>query len=411
MKFRLLLVALILITCISGSSCQQQDDFDRMINDIVGPYRFSIVEWELKTLTGELEEIIFNGVDYTADDTLVVIEYFSLLGDISGLENQISYLKDEASDAELDSLKEQLEILKERRDSLKKGVEKILELQIRETLRQLDIYLGDDAAINIDFPPVNFSLESPPHLLVISPRDNIVRMKEMILLQDLTIDEIDYIESEVEKLGYSSIVVQVGGMATFPSFVTNNSSLEFTLSTAVEEWLHQYLFFKPTGFLYALNLLGVYDDDNISTINETIAGIASDEIASILYQNYYAMYFEEGGQTDSEGVEDTGFDYYAEMRNIRIEVDNLLANGEIEKAESFMEEKRLYILSQGYYIRRLNQAYFAFYGTYASSPGSVDPIGDMLWELREKSENITEFLEITSNIKNMEDLYSLIELY
>jgi hypothetical protein len=123
------------------------------------------------------------------------------------------------------------------------------------------------------------------------------------------------------------------------------------------------------------------------------------------------MYFEEGGQTDSEGVEDTGFDYYAEMRNIRIEVDNLLANGEIEKAESFMEEKRLYILSQGYYIRRLNQAYFAFYGTYASSPGSVDPIGDMLWELREKSENITEFLEITSNIKNMEDLYSLIELY
>jgi hypothetical protein len=411
MKFRLLLVAFIFITCISGSSCQQQDDFDRMINDIVGPYRFSIVEWELKTLTGELEEIIFNGVDYTADDTLVVIEYFSLLGDISGLENQISYLKDEASDTELDSLKEQLEILKERRDSLKKGVEKILELQIRETLRQLDIYLGDDAAINIDFPPVNFSLESPPHLLVISPRDNILRMKEIILLQDLTIDEIDYIESEVEKLGYSSIVVQVGGMATFPSFVTNNSSLEFTLSTAVEEWLHQYLFFKPTGFLYALNLLGVYDDDNISTINETIAGIASDEIASILYQNYYAMYFEEGGQTDSEGVEDTGFDYYAEMRNIRIEVDNLLANGEIEKAESFMEEKRLYILSQGYYIRRLNQAYFAFYGTYASSPGSVDPIGDMLWELREKSENITEFLEITSNIKNMEDLYSLIELY
>jgi len=110
MKFRLLLVAFIFITCISGSSCQQQDDFDRMINDIVDPYRFSIVEWELKTLTGELEEIIFNGVDYTADDTLVVIEYFSLLGDISGLENQISYLKDEVSSTELDSLKEQLEI-------------------------------------------------------------------------------------------------------------------------------------------------------------------------------------------------------------------------------------------------------------------------------------------------------------
>jgi hypothetical protein len=92
-------------------------------------------------------------------------------------------------------------------------------------------------------------------------------------------------------------------------------------------------------------------------------------------------------------------------------VDNYLASGEIEQAEAFMEEKRLYILSQGYYIRRLNQAYFAFYGTSASSPGSVDPIGDTLWELRWKSLNITEFLKITSDIKNIDDLHNLVESY
>jgi hypothetical protein len=74
-----------------------------------------------------------------------------------------------------------------------------------------------------------------------------------------------------------------------------------------------------------------------------------------------------------------------------------------------MEERRLYILSNGYYIRRLNQAYFAFYGTYASSPSSVNPIGDMLWDLRDRSGNVTDFIELTSGIKNMDDLHNLYE--
>jgi hypothetical protein len=229
-------------------------------------------------------------------------------------------------------------------------------------------------------------------------------MKEIILIQDLTADEIDYIETEIDKLGYSSIVLRVGGMATFPSFVTNNAGLEFTISTAIEEWFHQYFFFKPAGFLYAFNLLGLYSDSDISTINETIAGIVSDEIASMIYQKYYTSYYEDNAYVYSEG---SGFDFYEEMRNIRIAVDNYLATGEIEQAEAFMEEERLYILSQGYYIRRLNQAYFAFYGTYASNPSSVNPIGDMLRDLRNNSADITDFIKITSSIKNLDDLNEL----
>jgi hypothetical protein len=95
------------------------------------------------------------------------------------------------------------------------------------------------------------------------------------------------------------------------------------------------------------------------------------------------------------------------MRNIRIAVDNYLAAGEVGQAEAFMEEKRLYILSQGYYIRRLNQAYFAFYGTYASSPSTVNPIGEMLRDLRENSVSITDFIKITSGIKDLDDLNKL----
>jgi hypothetical protein len=341
-----------------------------------------------------------------------VVDFFKLVEELSGLEFQISYYKDQIDEEEMTILENRLADLKQQRDLLKNGIEDILSLQIRETLKQLDLYLYNDiTGIDIPFPPINFSLESPPNLLIVSPRDSIYRMKEVILLQDLTQDEIDYIETEIDKLGYSSIVLRVGGMATFPSFVTNNAGLEFTISTAVEEWFHQYFFFQPSGFLYASNLLGLYGDNDISTINETIAGIVSDEIASMIYQNYYAAYYETDVSVYEEDTsadpEDSAFDFYKEMRNIRIAVDNYLAAGEVEQAEAFMEEKRLYILSQGYYIRRLNQAYFAFYGTYASSPSTVNPIGEMLRDLRENSVSITDFIKITSGIKDLDDLNKL----
>jgi hypothetical protein len=405
MKRKLFISALILLTSLFSGSCAQADDFDRALNKIIDPYRFSIVQWEINTLTGELEQALFEHSSYTIDDSRVVVDFFKLVEEISGLEFQIFYYKDQIDEEDLLFFENRLIELQKQRDSLKKDVENILSLQIRETLKQLDLYLYNNiTGIDITFPPVNFSLESPPNLLIVSPRDSIYRMKEIILIQDLTADEIDYIETEIDKLGYSSIVLRVGGMATFPSFVTNNAGLEFTISTAIEEWFHQYFFFKPAGFLYAFNLLGLYSDSDISTINETIAGIVSDEIASMIYQKYYTSYYEDNAYVYSEG---SGFDFYEEMRNIRIAVDNYLATGEIEQAEAFMEEERLYILSQGYYIRRLNQAYFAFYGTYASNPSSVNPIGDMLRDLRNNSADITDFIKITSSIKNLDDLNEL----
>ena len=194
-----------------------------------------------------MEQIIFGNNDYKIDDP-VCCRFFSLLEEISSLEFQILYYKDQIDNDELSSMQNQLNVLKQDRESKRKSG-KIIELQIREILKQLDLYLYNDiTGLNIPFPPINFSLESPPHLLIVSPKDDIYRMREIILVQDLTIDEITQIETEIEELGYSSIVLRVGGMATFPSFVTNNAGLEFTLSTAIEEWFHQYLFFKPTGF-------------------------------------------------------------------------------------------------------------------------------------------------------------------
>ncbi|MFA5629241.1 MAG: hypothetical protein WC958_03165 [Dehalococcoidales bacterium] len=407
MKAKLYVISFLLVLSVLFSSCQQKSDFDRALGDVIDPYRFSLVSWEIKTLTSEIEDALIGDKNIDINNTDFVINFFDVVKEISSLEFQLSFYKNEFTPEEYDYFQNKLIRFQKERDLQKREAEKIIGLQIRETLKDLDLYFYNDIiGFNIPFPPINFSIETPPHLLIVSPRDNISRMRESILLQDLTADEIEYIEKEVDALGYSSIVLRVGGMATFPAFVSNTSGLKYTLSTVVEEWFHQYFFFKTTGFLYASYLLGLYEDSDISTINETIAGIVSDEIADIVYQKYYARYFQESPQTYASA--DT-FDYYAEMRNIRLTVDDYLANGEVEKAEAYMEERRLYILENGYYIRRLNQAYFAFYGTYAGGSGSVNPIGDMLWDLRNNCDSVTDFIKLTSSIKTLDDLHNISE--
>ena len=74
-----------------------------------------------------------------------------------------------------------------------------------------------------------------------------------------------------------------------------------------------------------------------------------------------------------------------------------------------MEQKRQFLVSKGYYIRKLNQAYFAFYGTYADSLTSISPIGVELKALREKSASLKEFLETAAAMNSRQDLTQSLE--
>jgi len=197
-------------------------------------------------------------------------------------------------------------------------------------------------------------------------------------------------------------MVEIGGFAaTYPSLVANDASLRFTVDTATEEWLHQYLVFTPLGFQYLLDLTGVSRDYEIATMNETLASMVSKEIGSIIYQKYYSG--DENGYSHNQGVV-SGFDFNQKMREIRSTVDRYLARGEIEQAEEFMEQQRQYLASMGYYIRKLNQAYFAFHGTYADSPTSVSPIGVEMKKLREQSASLKDFLNAVAAMTSRQNL-------
>jgi len=410
LKIKLIVIASLVLVCFLGGGCARTPDFDNHLSSIVKPYGFNIMAWESKTIPREINQWIFGKDEEIDDEIQVVTEYFSTVERIRSLRSEVEAINAGSGQGDLAALEAELNKLQEQRTASEDTVERIIEKQIREILAQEGIFHPVDKYIRlkVSFPPLNFKLERPPHLLVISPRDRIESMREITLHPNISLKEMENIEAEVDGLGVSSLVVGLGGLgATYPTFVTNDASLGFTIDAATEEWLHQYLVFKPLGFLYLLDLIGVSRNYEIATMNETLASMVSKEIGSIVYGQYYSEYESNGayrgGETETESV------FNREMREIRRAVDSYLADGEVEKAEEFMEQKRQYLASMGYYIRKLNQAYFAFYGTYADSPTSISPIGLELKELRSQSASLKDFLDTVAAMTNRQELTDSIE--
>ena len=104
-----------------------------------------------------------------------------------------------------------------------------------------------------------------------------------------------------------------------------------------------------------------------------------------------------------------GFNFREELHETRKRVDDLLNQGHIQLAELYMEERRRFINDNGYYIRRLNQAYFAFNGTYADHPASVSPIGSQLELIRNSSDSLADFIDKVSQISDYAEFLDLVD--
>ena len=404
LQTRLIVITSLLAVCLLVGGCASNRGFDTRLNSIVKPYRFSIAKWEFMAIPREVNQWIFDRQEKLDDEIGVVTEYFSSLKRIKTLKSEIQAINAGNRQGDSASLEAESNMLQEQRMSLEGTVERIIEKQIRDTLAQQGIFNPIDKYIRlkVGFPPVNLELGTLPRLLVISPRERIESMRTILLQPSLSLEEIADIEAKVDKLGVSSLIVKPRGFAgVYLSFVTNSTSLQSTIDIAVHEWLHQYLYFKPLGFLYLLHLTGVSRNYEIATINETLAGIVSKEIGSIVYKKYYPEYENDVNQNQTTMPE---FDFNREMREIRERVDKYLAQGEIEQAEEFMEQKQQYLASMGHYIRKLNQAYFAFYGTYADRPTSINPIGLELKELRSQSASLEDFLNTVAVMISRQDL-------
>ena len=75
-----------------------------------------------------------------------------------------------------------------------------------------------------------------------------------------------------------------------------------------------------------------------------------------------------------------------------------------------MEERRRIFVDNGYLIRRLNQAYFAFHGTYATTGAAgVSIVGRQVEELRRRSPTLGRFIRTAAEIGNPADLSDLLD--
>ena len=362
------------------------------------PYAFSSLRWEIKTLLASTRM----EAKASSDEVKTVTDHFVLVERTRELKREVAAITNGNQPGDAGALKDEISRLQVQTSTSENGVAQILQKQLGSAISGLGIHNPFErlTRLKFGFPPLDFRLEKPPHLLVISPRDRIESLREVTLRQNLTIDETAGIEAEADKLGVSSLVLELGGFSgTYPTFVTNEAGLRFTLDAAAEEWLHQYLAFKPLGIMYLLDLTGLRRNYEIATMNETVASMVAKEIGSNVLVKYYPDNREEDRKPDKPG-----FDFNKEMREIRKVVDSLLSEGKVEAAEKFMAEKRQYLAANGHYLRKLNQAYFAFYGTYADRPDSISPIGAEMRQLRAKSTSLKEFLETAATLKSRQDL-------
>ncbi len=279
-------------------------------------------------------------------------------------------------------------------------LENVVEATIEGRVDQVIAELGIDGRLPLPgsvFPPVDIELASTPRALVISPRDHVERIDTDLLRPDLTLDDAIALEvaAEVDPTR-SAIVVGTGGVATYPAVVREGRSYTSTVATAAHEWVHHYLTFYELGLRYN-------GSSDLRTINETVADIAGDEIAAIVIERFGDPTIANEPPVASTATSPSEpappeVDQNRVLRDLRLEVDELLDAGLIEDAEARMEQVRLELCDADYCIRRINQAYFAWYGTYAAREDAVDPLGDQLRELRDQLGSLESFLATVRGI-------------
>ena len=187
--------------------------------------------------------------------------------------------------------------------------------------------------------------------------------------------------------------------------VLESTSPVWLFDVITHEWVHNYLTFRPLGLNYDTN-------EELRTMNETTASILGREIGLEVLKRYYPDLVPPPAappaQSDSQAASSPpAFDFRHEMHITRLEADRLLEEGMIEEAEDYMEARRQVFWENGYQIRKLNQAYFAFHGAYAAAPEGAagdDPVGSAVRELWARSTSPVEFLRTMAWMNEFSDL-------
>jgi hypothetical protein len=405
-----LLAALLLVLTVEGPP---PGELDTQVSRLLVGERFDFVSWEAGAMLNKLTHILVSPQRYMDEPSRheFFLDYLALVADIQQTEWEIyrTYTDPEVEDpdAAAAALRIQLDELRESEEIHQLLAEAILEEQVSCVLVSEGFGI-----LGQELPPVSVHFTPLPALLIVSPRDHIERIFSLGLRHGLDAAQREFIEGQVDtSQDVSSLVTNIGGLSAYPAMLLESSSLDWVTNVTAHEWTHHYLTPLPLGWNYAAA-------PETRTINETVASIVGEEAGRLTVARYYPELLPpepepvpDEQEEEAPPPEPPDFDYNTEMRETRIRVDELLAEGKIEEAEAYMEERRQEFVAQGYYIRKLNQAYFAFHGAYADKPGAAgkDPIGPAVRALRASSPDLHTFVARVARVTTLVELEAMLQ--
>jgi len=372
--------------------------------------QFDFVGWEAMALLGKLAHVLVAPQRYMDEPARrdLLLDYLRAVADIERLDWEIqrAYTDPQVEDAEATTAewRARLAGLRAAEETRQPLAEAILEEQTACVLVEEGFGL-----LSQEVPPVGSHFTPLPLLLVVSPRDHIERTFDLSLRRGLDVAQQEAIEAQMDAtLDVSSLVTHIGGMAAYPAMLFESSSLTWLADVTAHEWAHHYLTLRPLGWNYDAS-------SEARTINETVASIVGKEMGRRMIARYYPELLPpepaaEEAEREASPSEPPAFDFNSEMRQTRVRVDELLAQGQIEEAEDYMEMRRQEFVAQGYGIRKLNQAYFAFHGAYADEPGAAgeDPVGPAVRDLRARSPDLHTFVARVARVTTLAELEALL---
>ncbi|OGO51680.1 MAG: hypothetical protein A2148_09965 [Chloroflexi bacterium RBG_16_68_14] len=363
-----------------------------------GRDEFNFVRWEMRHLPGKwlyLTGRFFAGGLSPEEQDRRLGRFLVLSARIRRLEHSVS--------SENPAQLEELSRLFRERAALENDAEAIIEGRLTAVLEEADLESSIPLfpAARWVFPPVDVEFDHPPNVLAVSLRDRIELVEQRPLRAGLSLEEIRQVEARIEWEGTrSALVDDVGGVAAYPSIVAPRGDYEVLVEAVGHEWAHQYLFFRPLGRRYFSNL-------ELRTLNETVADLAGRELAALTVRRF-PLPQDVASQLSALLPGESPVDVDTVLRQLRLDVEALLTDGEIEAAEALMEQRRQELAAQGVVFRRINQAFFAFRSLYAGDPASIDPIGGKVEALRRRTGSIGDFLRQAARLTSEAHLDGLL---
>lgn len=372
--FARLLTLLLLLLMLTGEGPSTQSQIVRL-KQLSGAQRFDFFTWEIEALARKMAYGLFAPQRFMGDEdrAALVLSYLERVAEAQRLSSAIerSYANPEISNPAQATAEQRaaLAALRQHLQAEAPLAEAILGEQVSQVLVE-----GGFGLLAQIVPPVSGTYTPLPYLLIVSPRSHIETMLQVELVAGLDAEEQQSLEARIEsaETDLSTLVTGIGGLSAYPAMLLETSNLEWAADVIAHEWTHHFLMGAPLGWVYT-------QSEDARTINETAASLLGEWAGQEVVRRFYAAFLDQekalpepltlpprDGDAPLEA-----FDFRAMMRETRVTADQLLEEQRIAEAEAYMEERRQYLVAQGYRIRRLNQAYFAFHGAYASQPGAT----------------------------------------